>query len=118
MAIINDLTFAQLNTALGGSGKIAVSSGKVVIDVGGVTGDTIDDLADQGVVELLSKLLEAASRAQTTVNENQAVGERLNAFPAPTFGGTQNGTVSVTQTMTARIAVSPATQSSITGAVV
>lgn len=116
MAVITDLTWEQLNTELGGAGKITVSGGNVIISPSAVTGDTIDALTKGGVIEFLSKLLEAAARAQTTVNQGQAVGERLAAFPAPQYGGVANGYVTVTQSMTARVSVNPATQSVIIGA--
>jgi hypothetical protein len=115
MAAITDLTWEQLNTALGGAGKVSVVGGKVTIDVGAVTGDVIDVLTKAGVVEFCSKLLEAAARAQATVNEGAVAGERLNSFAAPVYGGVTGGYVTVTQTFTGRVSVNPATQSVIVG---
>lgn len=115
MAALTDLTWDQLNTALGGAGKITVAAGKVTIDVGAVTGDTVDALTDTGVVEFCCKILEACNRAQVAANEGQAAGERLNSFPAPTYGGVVAGFVAVTQSLSSRVAVNPATQSMIVG---
>lgn len=116
MAAIDDLTWEQLNTALGGSGKISVVSGEVIIKPGIVNADTINALSSTGVVEFCSKLMEAAFRAQTTVNQGQATGERLNAFANPSYAGVSSGYVSVTQAMNVRVSVNPATQSVILGA--
>ncbi|MBC7971542.1 MAG: hypothetical protein H7Z11_15710 [Verrucomicrobia bacterium] len=115
MAAIDDLTWDQLNIALGGSGKIAVVAGEVVIKPGVINADTLDAITDPGVVEFCSKLLEAAVRAQATVNQAQATGERLSAFATPVYGGVSNGYVSVTQSMGVRVSVNPATQSVILG---
>lgn len=102
MAVKSDLTWQELQaelTALGYTNAIAVSGGKVVIDVGVITGETVDGMTDSGVVEFLYKIRQAAGNAQETVNEaitNTA--EQLTSFPAFSYGApTADGFVSVTQ---------------------
>lgn len=115
MPAIDDLTWEQLNTALGGTGKIAVTGGNVVITPGTINGEVVDTLDKKGVIEFLSKLMEAAVRAQSTVNQNAPTGERLAAFANPQYGAVANGFVAVTQALSVRVSVNPATQSLIVG---
>ena len=110
MAAINDLTWQQLQDALGTAGAITVASGKVVIDVGLVGGLTADALSDNGVLKFLDKLLDACQDAQTTVNAAQAVGERLAAFSTPTIGAPSSaGLVPVTRAIGFRYVLDSAT---------
>ena len=103
MAAITDLTWQELADEAP-TGAIIVSGGKVMIDVGALTGDTLTALSDSGVVEALFKIRDAAGKAQVTVNAaansgaGPAAGEALAAFPRyvySTVGPT--GNVSVTQ---------------------
>jgi hypothetical protein len=83
---MDDLTWQQLQTAIGVTGAITLVSGKVVIDPSLITGDTFDSLNDKGVLEFLYKLLGFGQKAQTTINQGLTVGSRLNSFSSATFG--------------------------------
>lgn len=109
---ITDLTWQQLLTALGIANAITVVNGRVMIDVGLVTGDTHDALSDSGVVEFMHKLREGCSSAQSTINNGIAVGQRLAAFPPSTATSPTNGFVTVTQQVVTRV---PLNFSTITG---
>jgi len=103
MAAIVDLTWQQLQDALGTAGAITVVSGKVVIDVGLVGGLTADSLSDNGVIKFLDKLLDACQDAQSTANTAQTTGERLAAFTPPTIGAPSSaGLVPVTRSVSFR----------------
>lgn len=78
----NDLTFAQLSAALPAGSVIDDSTHGILLKVSSISGDTIDELSDTGVVETLFKLVRAANAAQASINANEAPGSRLNAFPA------------------------------------
>lgn len=82
-----DLTWQQLQTAIGVTGAITVVSGKVIIDPTLVTGDTFNSMDDQGVLEFIYKLLGYGFKAQTQFNQNRATGSRLNSFGSTIFGG-------------------------------
>lgn len=110
MAAITDLTFQQLQDAIGVTGAITVVSGKVVIDAGLVAGLTLDDLADMGVLKFLDKLIEAGFDAQVAANSAQIAGERLAAFNAPTIGAaSSSGLVPVTRSIGFRYVLDSAT---------
>jgi hypothetical protein len=110
MAVINDLTWQQLQDALGIAGAITVTSEKVLIDVSLIADATIDSLSDKGVLKFLDKLLDACQEAQTTVNAAQAAGERLAAFSPPTIGApSSTGLVPVTRTVGFRYVLDSAT---------
>lgn len=79
----NDLTFSELANTLPTGSIIVDSNQGVMLKVSAITGDTIDELSDTGVVETLFKLVRAAHQAQNAVNQNAPAGQRLNAFPAP-----------------------------------
>lgn len=78
-----DLTFAQLSAALPDGSVINDTTHGVVLKCSAISGDTINDLSNTGVVETLFKLIRAAGSAQTAANQNAPAGQRLNAFPAP-----------------------------------
>lgn len=99
MAAITDLTWQQVQDALGVTGGITVTSSKVVINVETILGSTTDALSDAGVLKFLNKLLDACLDAQATANTNQATGEKLNSFGTPTYGAITNGNVLVTRTV-------------------
>jgi len=88
----SDLTFDQLSDALPADSVLALAAGAAVanagvyLNVSAITGDAITALADDGVIETLLKLIQAGSKAQTTINATAAAGSRLNAFPATTYG--------------------------------
>lgn len=112
MAAKTDLTFDELNTALGGS-AISFAAGVISIDVSAITGDTYTALTDAGVLEFLFKLRKACGVAQTTVNATQIAGERLAAFPGFSYSSPDaNGIVTVSQAHTVLL---PLTDSSVLG---
>ncbi|OLP18083.1 hypothetical protein BST81_13745 [Leptolyngbya sp. 'hensonii'] len=107
MAAKTDLTWQELQDELPAN-SITVSGGKVVIDVGVLTGDTVDALTDTGVLEFLYKIREAAGLAQETVNETQVDGEKLDSFPGFTFSPVIDGYVEVSQTSSFKLPVNTA----------
>lgn len=107
MPAITDLTWQQLESALGSLGVVSISGGTIVIKPAVLTGDTMDSLTSSGVIEFMHKLREACSAAQSTVNNGQAVGERLAAFPASTATSPSNGYVTVTQQIITRVPLNP-----------
>jgi hypothetical protein len=116
MAAINDLTWQQLNEALGETGQIFLGEDTqgnigVLISVSTVNGSVAGNLSTNGVVKFLMRLREAAAEAQILINETQAVGEKLNAFPPSTSNGTViNGAITQTGSIQAAIVVSSASE--------
>ena len=109
MAAITDITWQQLQDAIGVTGAVTVTgtapNETVMIDVSKVNGDTIQELTAAGVIECLAKLFYAARSAQTAANEGQANGERLNAFLQPTQAIQGDQTVLVTQQLQFKVPV-------------
>jgi len=103
-----DLTFEELNTALGGS-AITHSDDDITISVKAITGDTYDAITKEGVLEALYKIRSACSTAQNTANETLDAGDRLNSFPAVSFSPPADGFVTVTQSHTVRLPIDSAT---------
>lgn len=108
MAAITDLTCQQWQAQLP-AGSLTVVSGKVMMDLGVVSGLTIDALTDPGVIKVLTVLLNAGLAAQTSVNTGQVAGERLAAFGVPTSGSIVNGYAPTTRPFTSRSEVATAT---------
>ena len=131
MAVINDLTFLQWQaqfapdviTAVApvvaapavaatstapATPAILASPGTLSINLTALLGASTDVLTDVGVVKALSLMLEAGYKAQLLVNTAQVVGERLAAFNVPTSGGTVNGFVPTSRSLTSRAEVSTA----------
>ncbi len=94
-----DLTFDELNTALGGA-AITQAGDDINISVKAVTGDTKDALTNDGVIEFLYKLRSACGTAQATANESEVAGDQLDSFPAFSFSPPADGYVTVTQSQT------------------
>lgn len=108
-----DLTWAQVDAALGSNGAISLdSNGLLIITPSLITGDSYDALTDSGVVEFMHKLREACSVAQATVNTGVAAGSRLAAFPPSTATAPVNNSVTVTGQVISRI---PLDLSTVTG---
>ncbi|MCU0525165.1 MAG: hypothetical protein MUF72_10100 [Elainella sp. Prado103] len=80
-----DLTFTQLQSRLPAN-SIVSASGDVTISLRAVMGETTVALTDQKVAEALSKLLEAANRAQDDYNANPSNAQDLRSYPAPSSG--------------------------------
>lgn len=115
MPAITDLTWQQLR-----DGFIAIGLSQVVnrtrlnpenetpgiynliLDLTKVPGWEDINLADEGVIWFASRFLDACKEAQNLANQNQAVGERLNAFPNAVVANSINGFVPVTRTVVGR----------------
>lgn len=78
---MSDLTFNELSIA--GNNCCVVNDGKVFIDVSLLTGQSIDELDNVGVLETLAKLMQSAYSAQDEKNETLATGQKLNAIAEP-----------------------------------
>lgn len=81
----NDLTWEQVNVALG-TNAISVVGGSVVLNISTLTGDAVSAMTSTGVVEACIKFLRGCAIAQETVNAAALPGQRLNSFPTPSFG--------------------------------
>lgn len=107
MAAKTDLTWQELQTALtelGYGNAIAVVEGKVMIDVGALSGDVVDGMADTGVSEFLYKFRQGAGTAQENVNEGLETADQLTSFPPFSYGNpTTDGFIPVTQVSSFRI---------------
>lgn len=116
MAAITDLTFEQLSNALGITGAISVGEDTlgnitVQLSISAINDETINNLASGGVVKFLTRLREACHKAQETINQGQAEGEKLDAFPAATSNGAViDGYVLQSGAIKSKIAVATATQ--------
>lgn len=80
-----DLTFADLNTALGSS-AFSVSGGNLTINLTALMGEASIALSDKKVAEFLTNLLDVASEAQETYNANPANTTKISSYPAPISG--------------------------------
>lgn len=89
-----DLSFADLNTALGGA-VFSTSGGNVTINCTLLMGESAIALSDTKLAEFITNLLDAASKAETTYNANPANTEKLSSYPTaisgiPSFDATNN----------------------------
>lgn len=80
-----DITFANLNTALGAT-VFSASGANLTIDCSALMGESAIALSDAKVAELLSRILDGAATAQETFNANVANPDDLAAYPAPISG--------------------------------
>ena len=116
MAAITDLTFAQLSDALGATGAVYVGEDTlgnitVQLSISVINDENINNLTNTGVVKFLTRLREACHKAQETINQGQAVGEKLDAFLAATStGAVVDGYVQQAGSIKSKIAVATATQ--------
>lgn len=116
MAAITDLTFDQLSNALGTTGAISVGEDTlgnitVQLSISAINDETVNSLASTGVVKFLTRLREACHKAQEIVNQGQAEGEKLDAFPAAVSSGSVvDGYVMQSGAIKSKIAVATATQ--------
>lgn len=108
MAIVQDLTFSELNTEAVALTSIGVpiftlSGTDILLNVSALTGDTFTALTDSGFVEMMYKIRKLATLAQETVNEAIATTpeEELISFPTFSFSiPSSEGLVAVTQVQT------------------
>ncbi|OIP78081.1 MAG: hypothetical protein AUK48_02375 [Oscillatoriales cyanobacterium CG2_30_44_21] len=80
-----DLTFANLNTALG-SNAISASGSVLSIDCAQLMGEPSIALTDEKVAELLTNLMDVAADAETAFNANPANTTKLASYPQPVSG--------------------------------
>jgi len=76
-----DITFSELSAAA--NNCCIESNGKVLIDPSLLTGETIANLSDGGVLETLAKLMKSAYEAQEEKNELLQQGQKLGALSPP-----------------------------------
>ncbi len=77
---MTDLTFGDLNTALGATG-FSVSGSNVTIDLLAVMGEATISLTDQKIAEFLTNLLDLAAKAQGTFNANPLNTTKIESYP-------------------------------------
>ena len=100
---VTDLSWAQVEAALGSLGAISIDADGVVSIKPSVITNEGASMASTGVVEFVYKFLLACNSAQTSVNSTQNVGNRLAAFPPFSAGAPIDGYVQVTQQVVSRI---------------
>jgi hypothetical protein len=85
---LRNLKFSELDAALGG-GVLSYAAGNITLSLTALTGDTYAALTDEGVVEVIAKLLNAAKAAQDTANAalNPTTDTPLTSFFPPTNAG-------------------------------
>ncbi len=92
MTAVTDLTWQQLETASGLS-LISSDASGLVIKISALTGSDTTNKETSGVIEALFKLRNFAAQAQESINDGQAIGERLASFPPSTSGTAVDGYV-------------------------
>lgn len=120
MAAVTDLNWTDLNAGLR---KLlddpdynfiyidtTATPPRLRLDISALMPGSSSNLNNAGGIKLLAILFDAARLQQETLNQGKAVGEKLTAFPAPTFGTLANGYAPITRTLTARAVLSSATQ--------
>ncbi len=80
-----DLTFADLNTALGETG-FSVLGSNVTIDLLKVMGEASISLSDQKIAEFVTNLLDLAAKAQAVFNANPANVTKIDSYPEAISG--------------------------------
>lgn len=80
-----DLSFADLNTALGGA-VFSASGANVTINCNLLMGESAIALSDQKIAEFLTNLLDSANKAETAYNANPANVVKLASYPGPISG--------------------------------
>lgn len=104
-----DLTFDELNDALGGA-AVTLNGTDLMISVKAITGDNYGAITDEGVIEFMYKLRSACTQAQEVGNAALPDGEEgLDSFPGFSFSPPANGYVTVSQSQTVRIPLDSAT---------
>ena len=80
-----DLTFANLNTALGAN-AFSAAGAVLSIDLSMLMGEASASLSAEKVAEFITNLLDLASEAQDTYNANVANTIKLASYPNPVSG--------------------------------
>lgn len=85
---LRNLKFSELDTALGG-GVLSYAANDITVSLAALTGDTYAALTDEGVVEVVAKLLNACQAAQATANAalDPVDDTPLTSFFPPTNAG-------------------------------
>jgi hypothetical protein len=108
MAAITDLTFQQLNTALGVNAfALDAPNNDIKLSLNTLTGDNFAALTEEGVTEVIYKLVKGCQQAQITVNSANGVDEdeQLRSFPAPTTGTFNSTTLQIPVRSTIEVAL-------------
>lgn len=98
MATITDLTFQQLNTALGANVfMLDAPNNDITLSLSALTGDNFSALTNTGVAEVVHKLITGCQQAQETANSAEGVlpEEQLQSFPPSTTGAFNPTTLQV-----------------------
>ena len=82
---MTDLTFGNLNTALGGS-AISVSGSNLTVDVSVLMGESAIALSDAKVAEFVTRLLDATAVAEETFNADPLNTTKLDSYPIAVSG--------------------------------
>lgn len=82
---MTDLTFGNLNTALGAN-AFSASGAVLSINMTMLMGESAIALTDEKVAEFLTNLLDIASDAQATFNANPANTTKIASYPQPISG--------------------------------
>jgi hypothetical protein len=77
-----DITFANLNTALGGSAISASGSTLTIV----LMGESAISLSDQKVAEFLTRLMDATAAAEETFNADPLNTTKLDSYPIAVSG--------------------------------
>lgn len=98
MATKNDLTFTELNTALGGTAlTFDAATSDIKVSLKAITGTSYSALTDAGVLKAIKKLRDGAYTAQETANDTITdPAEQLSTFGATVNNGylaTEGGVV-------------------------
>ncbi len=116
MPAVTDLTWAQINEAFSRQNPgvdvipTTLINGKLYLDLSLFSESQVTDTTQDGVIKTLTKLWDLARAAQENANTGRAVGEKLVAFPPPTFGAATNGQAPITRQIAARVVLNSATQ--------
>lgn len=87
MAAVTDLTFAQMNTALGVAAFVLdAPNDDIKLSLKALTGDEFTSLTNDGVTEVVYKIVKGCQQAQITVNTGVDADEQLRSFPPATTG--------------------------------
>jgi hypothetical protein len=93
MTTKQDLTFTELNTALGGAAiTLDAPNSDILISVKAITGNSYTALTNTGVLKATKKIRESAYNAQETANKSiPDEAEHLTTYSPPTNQGYSSG---------------------------
>ena len=100
---MSDLSFAEMSAdPLCPANSFTVINNKVYLDIGVFIGESVDELSDRKVSELVIKFGRVGHAAQNTVNIGRTSGTQLNCFNPPSYSPPQANSAG---NITARITV-------------